>query len=112
SSDKQIAASRAALGTRFEDHVERCLGCASEAREASLADHVADPLLAGLGSEARAYLLRTRCGGTHDPRGGIVNPPNRIEVRRHIVAGKGLHDHPGTILGESASHVPGGSGGI
>src|SRR5205807_10380055 len=59
------------LGPRLQDEVERRLGRAPHAREATLFEHLCEARLAGLGAEREADLLRERGGRADHGRGAV-----------------------------------------
>ena len=86
--------SPAFLAPGFEHHIGHRFRCAAESREPTLGHDLANAGFSGLRPERESDLLRFRGRSAEHGGSRIVQTPDRIQVRFHIVMRERFHDHP------------------
>src|SRR3546814_6159901 len=97
---------------RLQYQVERRFGRPPESGQSAGRDYLAQPRLAGLGAEGETHLLAQGGRRADHRRGGVVNAADGVQVVLDLVVCKGLHDHPGAVLGQRLPHVLRGADGV
>jgi hypothetical protein len=99
-------------GTRFQDQIERRGRRTPKAGKTPGHDHFTQPGFASLGAQGQPYFLTQGRRHAQHRRGGVVNPPDRIEVAFDGVVGIGFDDQLGAVGAERLAYVFGGAGRI